>query len=111
VAAAVWPGHLAAIRGGLALGVAVGNSSSEENSDRTPLIFPQVVMQGGWATSFILSNATPVAARGRLHFLASDGNPMAVTLNGRKGDTHEYSVEPNTVSVFSPGGSPMNGSR
>jgi hypothetical protein len=76
-----------------------------------PVVFPQFVMQGGWATAFSLVNRSESQAEGRIDIFSSSGQPMAVTLNGHTSSTHKYSVPPGNVWRLWPGGMPVDATK
>jgi hypothetical protein len=68
----------------------------------TPILFPQFVMYGGWATTLILSNATDATATGRIKIFSATGLPMPVSLNGVTASEFKYSVSPHKAYTLSP---------
>jgi hypothetical protein len=77
--------------------------SRDDPADHGKMIFPQFVMNGGWATSFTLSNPNNARAEGRIDIFSSKGDPMPVTMNGTTSNTFKYSIEPAKMFVLRPG--------
>jgi hypothetical protein len=69
---------------------------------KTPLVFPQFVVGGGWATALILSNPADVTTEGRVDFFSPHGNPMAVTMNGVTSNSFKDSLGPGKAYVLRP---------
>jgi hypothetical protein len=67
-----------------------------------PVVFPQFAMSGGWATTLGLVNTTAISIAGRVEFFDSNGNRMAVRLNGELKDTFNYSIPPFGSMLLAP---------
>jgi hypothetical protein len=68
----------------------------------TALISPQFAMSGGWATQIALLNNNVSTITGRVDVFDTNGNPMAVNLNGAVQSTFTYSILPNGTFVLAP---------
>jgi type 1 glutamine amidotransferase len=76
-----------------------------------PVVFPQFVVGGGWATQLAFVNTSPAAVTGRFDVFDDSGKPMAVGLNGFSQSGYTYSIPAGGALVFAPrdanGQSPM----
>ena len=52
---------------------------------------------GGWTTTLILTNTTGAMETGRVDFLAPDGTPVVVTVNGVMGASFPYAIPPRSA--------------
>jgi hypothetical protein len=66
------------------------------------VLFPQFALSGGWATQISLVNNNLATVSGRVDVFDSDGNSMAVTLNGQSGSMFSYSLTPGASLVLAP---------
>ncbi len=66
------------------------------------VIFPQIAMSGGWATTFGLVNTGGNAISGRIDLFDNSGNAMTVTLNGLTGSTFNYSIPAHGTFTLAP---------
>jgi hypothetical protein len=67
-----------------------------------PLVFPQFIWGGGWATALIVTNPTEKPIAGRIDFISPAAVPMAVTMNAGTANTFNYSVAPGKTYVLRP---------
>jgi hypothetical protein len=74
-------------------------------------IFPQFILGGGWASQLVLTNTGMSGAMGRIDFFDSNGEPLALKLNGESRTTFRYTIPPGGTFVLAPrdvnGQSPM----
>jgi hypothetical protein len=68
----------------------------------TALIIPQFAIAGGWATQISLVNNTNSTVTGRLDVFDTQGNPMAVKLNGETKSTFTYSIPAGGTLILAP---------
>jgi hypothetical protein len=68
----------------------------------TALIVPQFAISGGWATQIALINTSSSTISGRIDVFDTNGNPMAVTLNGETRSTFTYSIPAGGTLVLAP---------
>jgi hypothetical protein len=68
----------------------------------TALIVPQFAISGGWATQISLVNNTNATISGRLDVFDTQGNPMAVPLNGENKSTFTFSIPAGGTLILAP---------
>jgi trimeric autotransporter adhesin len=66
------------------------------------VVTPQFAVSGGWATQLTLVNSTAAAISGRVDFFDSNGNPIAIPLNGNIQSTFTYAIPPNGTFILAP---------
>ena len=66
------------------------------------IVFPQVAMSGGWATTFGLVNTTGNTISGRLDLFDPTGKPLVLTLNDTTASTFTYSIPARGSLTFAP---------
>jgi hypothetical protein len=68
----------------------------------TAVIVPQFAISGGWATQISLVNNTNATISGRLDVFDTQGNPMAVPLNGENKSTFTFSIPAGGTLILAP---------
>ena len=75
------------------------------------IVVPQFALGGGWATQLALVNTGSLTVTGRIDIFDSNGQPLAVKLNGNTKSTFTYSIPSGGTFVLAPrdvnGQSPM----
>jgi hypothetical protein len=66
------------------------------------IVLPQFAMGGGWATQLALVNNGASAASGRVDIYDTNGNAMAVTLNGLTQSSFAYAIPAGGTLVLAP---------
>jgi hypothetical protein len=66
------------------------------------IVLPQFAMGGGWATQLALVNTSSTAASGRVDVFDTNGQPLAVKLNGAMQSTFTYSIPVGGSFVLAP---------
>jgi hypothetical protein len=66
------------------------------------LILPQFTLGGGWATHIALVNTSAVSMTGRVDILDTNGQALAVKINGLSQSTFTYQIPPGGTFVLAP---------
>lgn len=66
------------------------------------ILLPQFAMGGGWATQITLVNTSGSASTGRIDIFDSNGQPLAVRLNGTTKSTFTYSIPAGGTFLLAP---------
>src|SRR5262249_9381774 len=69
----------------------------------TTLIFPQIVIGGGFSTRLVLINTNSSTATGKLSFHQSDGTAMVIPLGAQTASQFPYRLSPSGGRQFYPG--------
>ena len=77
-------------------------STTSSVDNNSPLVFPQFVRGGGWATAVIVSNPSGQPIEGNIGFFSPASAPMAVTMNGSTSNVFRYAVAPGKTYVLRP---------
>ena len=85
--------------------------SATPTADLQSVVFPQVVMNDGWATGFVLTNRATAPVSGQVTFFSAGGDVMPVMLNGTRSSQFKYKLSPGSVFKLWPGLSSGNPSQ
>src|SRR5262249_4292900 len=66
------------------------------------ILLPQFAIGGGWATQIALVNTSGTLATGRIDIFDSNGQPLAVSLNGSTKSTFKYFITAGGTFVLAP---------
>jgi len=79
-----------------------GSGSAGSIGGANAILLPQFVMGGGWATLLALVNPSSTTVTGRINVFDTNGQPLAVKLNGDTKTTFTYSIPAGGTFVLGP---------